>query len=172
MDKRWIGILIILIIGCCCMYFIVSSSDTVGTAITDVNKTVVTLPHGFSIGDDDKGSVTLVSKHSDEKIHIKDLGKNDTAKKSCDEKLYELNHDSNMNVLKNYTSNISNFNVYRIDFEDLSKENVTNVSSAYIYTCNHTFLIKMYNYNNQTGLDDDLTFIINTLRPDFKQSQD
>ena len=79
MDKRWILILIILIAGCACMYHIVDSSNSVGDAITVVNKTVITLPSGFTIGDDDKSSVTLVNENNNETIFIEDLGKSDTS---------------------------------------------------------------------------------------------
>ena len=154
------------------MYFIVDSSTTVGTAITDVNKSVVTIPDGFNVGSDEKNSVTLVGKTHGEKIHIRDYGKNDTAQKRFEDKLYELNSDSSMNVLSNSTLNISNFTVYQINFEDYSSENATNTSSNYVFTCNHTFLIKMSGYDDSNKLSKDLTFIIDTLKPDYKQSQD
>ena len=64
MDKRWIGILIILIIGCCCMYFIVDSSTTVGNAMTVVNKTVVTLPNHFSIEESGRDYAKIVNKNT------------------------------------------------------------------------------------------------------------
>ena len=35
MDKRWIGIIIILIIGLGCMYLIVDNSTSVGNAVSD-----------------------------------------------------------------------------------------------------------------------------------------
>jgi len=154
------------------MYFIVDSSTTVGTAITDVNKSVVTLPDGFYIGTSEKNSVTLNGKEHNEKIHIRDYGKPDTVKEHFEDKLYELSHDSEMNVLNNNTLNISNFKVYQINYEDYSSGNITNTSSNYVFTCNHTFLIKMSNYDNDEKLTKDLTFILDTLKPDYKQSQD
>lgn len=154
------------------MYYIVDSSTTVGTAITDVNKSVVTIPDGFYVASDEKNSVTLIGKDQNEKIHIRDYGKNDTTQERFEDKLYELNKDASMNVLNNSTLNISNFTVYQINFEDYSSENMTNTSSNYVFTCNHTFLIKMSGYDDLDKFNKDLTFIIDTLKPDYKQSQD
>ena len=44
------------------MYVIAESSDSVGSAITIVNKTVVTLPDGFTIGADGSNSTKLIQK--------------------------------------------------------------------------------------------------------------
>ena len=45
MDKRWIYILIILIIGVISANLIIGSSNTVGTANTNLDKFTVSLPH-------------------------------------------------------------------------------------------------------------------------------
>jgi hypothetical protein len=163
MDKRWILILIILIVGCTCLYHIVDSSTTVGDAITVVNKTVVTLPSDFSIGSDDRSSATLINKNTKESIFIKDLGKSDSAYKSFKKNLNSLD-----NVVNNSTLDINNITTYKIDINN----NTGNTSLVYVYTCNHTFNIKLDGYTNQNELNQDLNFIVSTLSPDFKQNQD
>lgn len=171
MDKRWILILIILIAGCTCMYFIVDSSTTVGNAITVVNKSVVTLPNDFGIGNSEKNSVELIGKHSDEKIYVEDLGKKDVALESFQNNLSEFTHDSNYKVIKNTTENIGNITTYKIYLEDYTKENATNTTIAYIYSYNHTFMIKI-DGSNQNQTEKDLNFVVRTIQPDYKQSQD
>ncbi len=172
MDKRWIGILIILIIGLCSMYIIVDSSTTVGTAITVVNKTVVTLPSHFSIEDSGNNYAKIVNKDTKEKVSFKDLGKKDIALDSFNNKLNGLNKDSGINVRNSSTIDMNSTKVYKIDFQNLTTENTTNISICYVYTCYHTFSIQFKNYNNDTNLNKDLEFIISNMKPDFKQSQD
>ena len=170
MDKRWILILIILIVGCVCIYFIVDSSTTVGDAITVVNKSVITLPQDFTIGDDDKNSVELIDKNTHESIYIKDLGKGDKSFDCFKDELNSLNKNDEVNILSNSTVKIGDINTYKIDLQNLtSSENST---IAYIYTSNHTFTLKFYGYSNQNDLNNDLDFIVSTISPDFKQAQD
>lgn len=171
MDKRWIIILIILIVGCSCMYFIVESSSTVGSAITVLNKSVVTLPDDFGIGNTEKNSVELIGKHSDEKIYIEDFGKKDIALELFNENKSALAHDSNFKIIKNQTEEINNITTYKFYLEDYTNENVTNTTLAYIYSSNHTFMIKITG-SNQTQIENDLNFLVSTIKPDFKQAQD
>lgn len=170
MDKRWILILIILIVGCVCMYFIVDSSTTVGDAITVVNKSVITLPQDFTIGDDDKNSVELIDESTHESIYIKDLGKGDKAFDCFKDELDSLNKNGDVNLLSNSTMNISDINTYKIDLQNLT--NSENSTIAYVYTSNHTFTLKFEGYSNQNDLNNDLNFIVSTISPDFKQAQD
>lgn len=172
MDKRWIGILIILIVGCCAMYLVVDSSTTVGTAITVVNKTVVTLPSDFSIEDSGNDYAKIINKNTNEKIYIEDLVKKDTALDNYNNQLKKLKQDSGIKILKNSTVNIKNITVYKIDCQNLTTENATNISICYAYTCYHTFLIEFKNYSDNTNLDKNLDYIISNMKADFKQSQD
>lgn len=171
MDKRWILLLTILIVGCACMYFIADSSTTVGNAITVVNKSVVTLPNDFGIGNSEKNSVELIGKHSDEKIYIEDFGRKDVALESFKENLSEFSHNSQYKVIKNTTENISNITTYKIYLEDYTKENATNTTITYIYSYNHTFMIKI-DGSNQNQKEDDLNFVIRTIEHDYKQGKD
>ena len=172
MEKRWIGILIILIIGCSCMYFLVESSTTVGNAITVVNKTVVTLPGHFSIEDTGSNFAKITNKDTNEKVSFKDLGKKDIALDSFNNKLNELKKDYGINVINNSTIDLNNTKVYKIECQNLTTENTTNISICYTYTCYHTFLVQFKNYNDNTNLNKDLEFLIGNMKPDFKQSQD
>lgn len=171
MDKRWILIIILLIVGCSCMYLIVDSSTTVGDAIYVVNKTVITLPNDFGIGNDAKNSVELIGKHNDEKIYIEDLGKKDVALDSFKQNLSAFSHQSKIKLIKNTTEEINNITTYKIYLQDYTTENITNATIAYIYSCNHTFMIKLTG-SNQAQIEEDLNFIVTTIQPDFKQSQD
>ena len=170
MDKRWILILIILIAGCACMYHIVDSSNSVGDAITVVNKTVITLPSGFTIGDDDRSSVTLVNENNNETIFIEDLGKSDTSLDNFKNDLNRFYESNNIHVLNNETLNIKDSPVYRINLKN--DTNGVDSTFVYMYSCNHTFNVKFNGYSNEDDLNQDFNFIINTISPDFKQKQD
>lgn len=172
MDKRWIMILIFLIIGCCCLFYVVETSTTVGNAITVVNKTVVTLPNEFSIESGETGYGTLINKNTKEKITIKDLGKGNLALTKFKNALTDLTKNPDIDHVKNSTSNINNITAYKIDYQDITKENNSDLSNVYVFTCNHTFLIKLENYNNNVKSDNDLDYVITHMTPDFKQSQD
>ncbi len=171
MDKKWILIIIILIVGCFLMHNIVDSSTTVGNAITVVNKTVVTLPDGFSIGESEKNSVELLDEKTGEKIYITDLGKTDSAQNEYNEALQSLAYNSDIYIINNSTSMINNTNTYLITFENHTV-NTNTVCLGYIYSCNHTFSLEFQNYSDNNRLNDNLNFIVSTISPDFKQSQD
>ena len=128
MDKRWILILIILIAGCACMYHIVDSSNSVGDAITVVNKTVITLPSGFTIGDDDRSSVTLVNENNNETIFIEDLGKSDT---SLDNFKNDLKNDTN-GVDSTFVYMYSCNHTFNIKFNGYSNEDELNQDFNFI----------------------------------------
>lgn len=158
-------------VGCACMYFIADSSTTVGNAITVLNKSVVTLPNDFGIGNTEKNSVELIGKNSDEKIYVEDFGKKDISLKLFKDNLSELSHKSSFKILKNTTENINNITTYKIYLQDYATENITNVTIAYIYTSNHTFMVKISG-SNQNQIEKDLNFIVSTIEPDFKQARD
>lgn len=172
MDKRWIMILIFLIVGCCCLFYVVETSSTVGDAITVVNKTVVTLPNDFSIESKETGNGTIINENTNEKIYIKDLGKEDSSMNAFKTALQDLSKKSDIKVIKNSTLNIDNITAYKIDYKNITKETNQNISNAYVFTCNHTFLIKLQNYDDDTELNENLEYVVAHMTPDFKQSQD
>lgn len=166
MDKRWILIFIIMIIGVSCMYLVVENSNTVGSAISDVNKSTITIPHGFSKVDSDSNSISLANKKGDEKIFLKDLGKRDCANKSFNKKLNSLPDD--VVHIKNTTNVTNNITEYIIYYQD---ESNFNNSMSYFYTCNHTFYMNMKGFETVDDLDNEMNFIVTTLKPDYKQTQ-
>lgn len=171
MDKRWIAILVIFVIGVSCLFFIAETSNTVGSAIADVNKAIVTMPHDFSKEDSDSNSLLLKNKGTNEKILIEDLGKNDTALDEFNSKIQSFSGNPNILNMKNKTNETGNFKVYTIYYNNATQTNTTNAIS-YVYKINHTFYIKMVDFKNTDNLDSDLNFIIETLQPDYKRSQD
>ncbi len=170
MDKKWILILIILIVGCSCMYLIVDSSTTVGSAITVVNKTVVTLPHDFTIGADDKHSVKLINKHNNNEIYLEDMGKINIAQDCFNNELKKLKSTPDVEIISNITFKIDNIPTYKIDYKNLTTNK--NMTFAYVCVGNHTFTIKMSNYDNSQQINENLKYIVSNMHPDFKQSQD
>ncbi len=168
MDKRGILIIIILIVGLSCMYVIASSSDYIGSAITDVNKSTVTLPSGFSIKNTDRSSVELINRQTNEIINVSDLGKQDSALKNFKDEIKYLSKVSRISDLINSTSIINNLTVYTIDYNNSTAIN----HISYVYTYNHTYSIKMTGYNDTDRASKNLVSIVNSIKPDYKQSQD
>lgn len=166
MDKRWLGILIILVIGVSCMYLVADTSDTVGSAIAVVNKTTITIPHSFSKIDSDSDSILLANKNTNEKIYLKDLGKVDKANETFNRQLRSLSED--MVIINNSTKTINNVPVYTFYYQDGSEYNN---SISYFYTCQHTFYMKMSGHENINDIDKNIEFILDTIQPDYKQTQ-
>lgn len=168
MDKRWIGILLIIIIACVCGYLVISSSNTVGNAITDVGKSTVTLPHGFSVKDDDSDSTTLFNKNSKAEIYIEDLGKKDQSLDCFNSEMKNLSSDKDIEIVKNTTNITDDFKLYSVFY---TKGNET-MSVSYIFKNNHTFLIKCSGFDDINDLADKINFIADNLEIDYKKSQD
>ena len=172
MDKRWISILIIIIIAVCCGYLVVSSSNTVGSAIVDVNKSTVTLPSDFSIVGSESTNVNLLKRSTSEKIFIKDLGKLDDAKESFDRKLDYFLMTEDIEVLDNKTNLTSEFDCYAIYYQNISDAESANQSDIYVYKYNHTYLLKFSGYSDINQMNHDLDVVVNTLKLDYKKSQE
>ena len=73
MDKRWIGIIIILIAGLGCMYLIVDNSTSVGNAVNVINDVTITLPPGYINTEDGSNYCVLFKKETNETMRIKCL---------------------------------------------------------------------------------------------------
>lgn len=171
MDKRWILILIILIAGLSCMYWIVDSSTTVGSAIAPVNRSYITLPDGFSIAETKTASATIIDKSTNEKIFVKDIGKEDSALPNFNSKVDTLMKSADIKIISNASKETNGITYYQADYQNTTG-NVTNYTISYVHTNNHTYLIRMQNYDNPSKLEKDLDYIVNTLRPDYKKAQD
>lgn len=171
MDKRWIGIIIILIIGVTCMYFIVESSHTVGEAIVDVNKSLVTMPDGFSKGDSDSSSVYLVNRGTNKSINIQDMGKVDIALTKYKQRIDSISNEYDVDDFNNQSTISSDYKIYSMTYKNITENNQYR-SVAYIYTYNHTYCVKMTGFNDVGEINKDLDFLGETIRPDYKKSQD
>ena len=168
MDKRWILILIILIVGLGTMYYIVDNSNTVGSAITTFGKTTITLPENFSVVRSNDDIVELHNKKNSEEITIFEYGKQNTVKKDILTLSNEIQQYTEYDNISNSTDKINDVNILSIY---LQNENGTDRISGF-YNNNHTYFIFMNNYTNMNKSDADLKFILDTMTPDYKQSQD
>lgn len=172
MDKRWILIAIIIVIAICCGYLIASSSNTVGNAIVDVNKSTLTIPHHFSIGPDEKDSIILNERSGTAKIFVKDMGKIDDSKKLFDKEMKSLSNNGEIEILDNKTNSIDEFEYYTIYYQNSSDTKAHNQSATYLHKSNHTYLIKCDGYTDIGYMNSNLDTIINTIKLDYKKSQE
>ena len=169
MDKRWILIIIIAIIGLSSMYLIVDNSMTVGSAITTFSKTTITIPEGFSVEDTSNNLLTLYNKNNNEKIEIYDFGKGNTIKEMQTNITAEILEEEGLNNVTNRTINLEDTEISQTILKNGSNSKVV---ISYFYKYNHTYSIIMTGYNKVNTTTQDLDWILCTLRPDYKQSQD
>ena len=169
MDKRWILIIIIAIIGLSSMYLIVDNSMTVGSAITTFSKTTITIPEGFSVEDTSNNILTLYNKNNNEKIEIYDFGKGNTIKEMQTNITSEILEEEGLNNVTNRTINLEDTEISQTILKNGSNSKVV---ISYFYKYNHTYSIIMTGYNKVNTTTQDLDWILCTLRPDYKQSQD
>lgn len=169
MDKRWILIIIIAIIGLSSMYLIVDESMTVGSAITTFSKTTITIPEGFSVEDTSNNIVTLYNKNNNEKIEICDFGKGNIVKEMQTNITAEILQEEGLNNVTNRTFNLDDTEINQTILKNGSNSKVV---ISYFYKYNHTYSIIMTGYNKVNTTTQDLDWILCTLRPDYKQSQD
>lgn len=168
MDRRVIWIIIILVVGLGCMYYAVDNSTTIGNAITTFSKTTITIPNGFSVGETHDKYVELYNKNTDEKINVHDYGKGDNVEKTFKNLTEEYKKNQKYSDINDTTKNISNTEVYEINMQT---ENGTYYTFCF-HSYNHTYVTKMYGFNDSNSVYGNLEFIIKTLQPDYKQAQD
>ncbi len=161
-------IIAILIVGISCMYVIVSNSTTTGNAITTFSKSTITLPEGFSVGETNSESAHLYNKKSNETISIHDQGKANSTKKCFENVTDTYKNNPKYDNINETTRNINNITVLQLNMET----NNTLSSSSVFYKYNHTYLVEISGFDDKNKLNKDLEFIIITLQPDYKQSQD
>ena len=107
-----------------------------------------------------------------EKIFIKDLGKLDDAKESFDRKLDYFLMTEDIEVLDNKTNLTSEFDCYAIYYQNISDAESANQSDIYVYKYNHTYLLKFSGYSDINQMNHDLDVVVNTLKLDYKKSQE
>ena len=149
-------------------YYVVDSSTTVGTAIADVNNSLITIPEGFSVGETSGGVLQLINKGSPEKIYIKDLGKKDVAKYRFTKDYENISQDSNNVIINNTTKDSGDMKVYSIYYKNSESGCMLN---SYVNEFNHTYSVKLTNFNDFNRLNENYDYILKTLRLDFKKAQ-
>ena len=167
MDKRWIIIFIILIAGVSTLYLIANESIEIGKAITTIDNVIITLPDNFKITDQDKTSVEMTNRNSNEKLSIELIKEKNKAEELMENKLQELRSENVINI-EDSTKNISNITVYSINYQDMNSDTPVNCTVNYINKLNKTFVITTSHYEDNNAQLNDLTQIIETLRLDFK----
>lgn len=168
MDKRWIYILIILIIGVICLFFIVESSTTVGTANVNLDTFTLTMPSDYNIEDSNGGYLEIYNKNTREKLAIKDLGKKNNFSSEMGNKLSALEANENVTLIKNTTITCKNITAQSIYYE---KVQGTINRATYFNKYNHSFSIESYNFHDNSTMEKNIIFLMDNLRPDYKQKQ-
>lgn len=174
MDKRWLAILIIIIIASGCVYLIAQFSPSVGNAITDVNKTSITVPNDFSVKSPDAASTNLINKNTHENIYVKDISNKDCSQERFENSLKKISKSNDKQVLDNTTNTTeSGITIYTIHYTKLDDNgNANNLSIAYFYNAGHTFYLKLSGFDNIDRTNEQIEFIADTMHPDYKKSQD
>ena len=168
MDKRWIIIIIILIVGVSSLYFIVNDSMRLGKAIDTIDNVIITLPTDFKIGEKTQTSVELMNRNTDERIKIELIKQKNRANMLMKSKLKELGSDDCVKDVKNHTQKISNITTYTISYQNVTSDTPVNYTMNFINKLNKTFIITTCDYDNDTAQLKDLTYVIDTIRLDYK----
>jgi hypothetical protein len=168
MDKRWIIIIIIAIVGISSLYFIVNDSMRLGKAIDTIENVIITLPTDFKIGEETPSSTELMNRNTDERIKIELIKEKNKARILMKNKLQKLNSSDDVKYMKNYTQNISKIKTYTISYQNVSSDHPVNYTVNFINKLNKTFIITTYNYNDNASQIEDLAYVIDTIRLDFK----
>lgn len=162
MDKRWLGIIIILIAGLACMYLIVETSSTVGKAVTVVKEMTITLPDGFDLKkNNDKNMVILTNKAKDN-LTIKVLGLGNKSLDNFTATLKTLKGENDIEIQDTVKNSTGDIIFYKNTTED--KE----YSITYFVKDNRTMELKMNKYQDW---EKDWNFIIDTTVHNFKQNK-
>ncbi|WP_458454244.1 hypothetical protein [Methanobrevibacter sp.] len=162
MDKKWIGIIIILIAGLCAMSYIVINSNTVGNALTVIDDVSVTLPPGYKILKTHTNDATLVTE---------DTSNNNTIFIKC-----MAHKDTTSDVFKKQLKSIKNNGEFEIEKDSDNTIQYKNVTSGQSTTVkifekeNRTLYMKLSGFTDQKVLEKDSNFIIDNLKHDFKQN--
>ena len=173
MDKRWILIFIIIIIAICCGYFVVTHSDSVGKAIVDINKSTAVLPPGFSVGETESDNIELYQKNAPGKIYIQDLGKKDCGLEELEKRNKSLSKEEDIKIIDINKTVKDDTELYMLYYQNTSDNESIYYSVSYLYTSyNHTFYIKCSGFDDISKIDENLNFLAETIKPDYKKSQE
>lgn len=167
MDKRWIIIIIILIVGISSLYYIANESMRLGKAIGTIDNVIITLPTDFKISEETQTSSEIMNRNTDDRINIELIKQKNRAKVLMKDKLEDLKSEDAEDI-NNYTQKISNITTYTISYQNVSSDTPVNYTVNFINKLNKTFVITTYNYDNNATQLKDLTYIIDTIRLDYK----
>ena len=167
MDKRWAGIIIILLVGLSCMYLIVTNSTNVGQAVEVVKDVTITLPYEFITTEDGGDFCVFFNKKTNETIRFYCLKNNPTHVNQYKNKLTSLEKDENIIIEKNFT----NKTLSEIEFKNQTSKDNQYITVVYFEKCNHTFLMQMEHFTNETSKNNAMDYIIDTIKYDFKQKK-
>lgn len=166
MDKRWIGILIVLIAGLGCMYLIVSNSNSVGSAVSVINDVTITLPPGYITSEDTSHMCVLHNKQTNETIRIRCLDDGADYINEYNNRLKSLNGEDDIDIQKNFT----NKTLSMIKYENKSSTDKKDITLVFFEKCKHTFSMQFEHFTNETNQEKMMNFIIDTMKYDFKQN--
>ena len=159
MDKRWLGIIIILILGIGAMYFIVDSSPTVGKAVAVASEMTITIPDGFNLLKDTEQTIDMINSQN-ETINITIIGLGDNASNEYKATLKAFEKSDDIEVQdKNATGNM-------IFYKNLTADKECSVT--YFVKENRTIELQMTKYENW---ENDWKFVVDTIQHNFKQNK-
>ena len=170
MDKRWILIIIIAIIGIGCLYLIVESSNVVGSANSNIDKFIITIPDSFNIEKSTSDELRLINRANGERINIVYLGKGSDMNQNISDKMEALYENENITIMKNTKIKINNETLPSIYFEKLPNNSINQI--AFLTKFNHKFSIECSNFKDNATIKEKIEQINETLKKDFKQKQD
>ena len=164
MDKRWIGIILILIAGLSCMFVIVINSSSVGSAVSVIEDVTITIPPGYITSDDGQNFCQMVNQKTGENIRIKCIDGKTSHVAQYNKQLNTFKTQDQIVIHKNFT----NKTVSIIDYENITSDE-GNKSYMYFDKCDHTFSMKMKGFADDKSRDQVYDFIVSHLKYDFKQ---
>lgn len=167
MDKRWIGIIIILLAGLGCMYLIVDNSTSVGNAVDVISDVTITLPPGYITTEDSIDYSVLIKKETNETMRIKCLKNTKGYIEEYNTRLNSLKKQGDIIIHNNFT----NDKLGMIEYENQSSTNKKFISMVYFDKCEHTFSIQMKHFTDNKSKDNAINFIIDNMKYDFKQQK-
>ena len=168
MDKRWILILIIFLIGVAALYFVVDTSNTVGKAVVAVNTYTITVPETYNIENSETYLATVINRATGEKITVEDNGKGNTTEDMYSIELIGVQSKPNVTSINHTTEKYRNTTLKTIYYE---KSNTINKISVFT-KFGHTFTITSEKYKDIDTLNENTQFIFDSLKQDYKKTQD
>ena len=170
MDKRWIYILIIAIIGFACLFYIVDSSTTLGSANVHVNKFIVTLPPDYNVAGDGNTYMDAINKQTNEHIVIKDVGKGNLISSEIVKRTDNFKNNENITSTEYSSIEINCENMTTLEYKTINNDNINKI--IFLTKDDHTFTFECKDFHNETKLENDVSFLMDTLMRDIKQKQD